>query len=243
MRKEVGYLCEPCEFVTLELIEAIETARKEYKVVGLGVASDQFFEALNHRQPIKPYEERYRLGASLKGVDFVFQLTAENLLGIKEAEVPSFINDIASVEKKYHVAYAPGTYDLFHEGHMQHLLEARSLCDILIAGVNSDKLVWENKKKKTIMPEEARMTVLRNLKFVDQVYLVEGNSKRTANEWAKSTIGVPIDAIFMGSDLKGDDHEENPDGIPIVYTERNPIIMAKRSSTYYREQLEKLQQS
>ena len=24
-------------------------------------------------------------------------------------------------KKKYHVGYAPGTYDLLHEGHMEHL--------------------------------------------------------------------------------------------------------------------------
>lgn len=236
-KKDVGYLCEPCEFVTLELIEAIDKAREEYQVVGLGVASDSFFEALNHRPPIKPYEERCRMASALKGVDYVFELTAENLLGIKEQELPLYVEDLT--KKKYHVAYAPGTYDLFHEGHMQHLLEVRSLCDILIAGVNSDKLVYENKRKKTEMPEEARMTILKNLKFVDYVYLVEENNKRTANEWAKNQIGEPIDVIFLGSDLKGQDHD-NPDEIPILFTERNPIIMAKRSSTYYREQLSKL---
>lgn len=234
MKKDVGYLCEPCEFVTLELIEAVDKAREEYQVFGIGVASDSFFEAINNRPPIKPYIERCRLANAIKGVDFVFELTAENLLGIKEKEVPLYVDKIG--EKKYHVAYAPGTYDLFHEGHMQHLLEVRSLCDILVVGVNSDDLVYSNKKKKTEMNEESRMTIVRNFKFVDYVYLVEENSKRTANEWTLDTIGEPIDVIFLGSDLKGKDHD-NPDNIPILFTERNPMIMAKRSSTYYREQL------
>ena len=142
-------------------------------------------------------------------------------------------------DKKYHVAYAPGTYDLFHEGHLEHLMEVRSLCDILVVGVNSDDLVYSNKEKKTKLTQEERMNVVRNLKFVDYVYLVKTNNKQVANEWVKKEVGYPISAIFLGTDLRNQNFDD-ANGIPILFTERDPILMEKRSSTYYREQLEKL---
>lgn len=239
MKKEIGFLCDACEFVTLDLIEAVEKFREQYEVVGIGVHSDEFFRKIMGRPPVKPYKERARMANAIKGVDYVFELTSEKL-GIPKKELPLYEED--ETEKRYHVAYAPGTYDLFHEGHLQHLLEVRSVCDILVVGVNSDKLVYENKKKSTQMAQEYRMKVVENLKFVDFVYLVETNDKKMANDWVREQVGSPIDVIFVGTDLKNQDFH-NPEGIPILFTERDPFLMQKRSSTYYREQLRKLRES
>lgn len=240
MKKDIGYICDPCEFVTLDLIEEIAKTRDEYQVVGIGVHSDAFFEMINHRPPIKPFEERYRMANALKGVDFVFELNSEKL-GFNEMDLlPIFEEDKS--EKKYHCAYAPGTYDLFHEGHLQHLLEVRSMCEILIVGVNSDMLVQANKNKHTQMDQNLRMEIVRHFKFVDHVYLVETNNKKVANDWAKEHVGCPIDVIFLGSDLTKQDPKDNPEDIPILFTERDPVIMKKRSSSFYREELKKLQQ-
>lgn len=119
-------------------------------------------------------------------------------------------------------------------------MEVKSLCDILMVGVNSDDLVWKNKQKKTKLSEKDRINVVNNLKFVDYVYLVTTNQKSIANDWAKENIGCPIDVIFVGSDLKNQDFQ-NIENIPIIFTERDPVLMAKRSSSYYRNLLNKLQ--
>lgn len=187
--------------------------------------------------PIKPFSDREKLIKSLKGVDFTFELNSEQDL-LPEIEIISQ-NDLLDI-KKYHVGYAPGTYDLFHEGHLEHLFEVKSLCDILIVGVNSDDLVWKNKKKKTKLDEKTRITIVQNLNFVDYAFLVKTNNKSVANSWAKKHVGHAIDVIFLGSDLKNQDLH-NQSGIPVIFTERDPVLMKKRCSTYYREVISKLQ--
>lgn len=232
--KDLGTFNAGVEFITLKLIEKIERFRKEYFQVAIGVYTDECFEKIFDRKPIKPYEERVRLANSLKGVDWVFKASVGNQQEMKNRVSPLYVMD--NTPKQYHIGYAPGTYDLFHEGHLQHLLECRVLCDVLVVGVNSDKLVYLNKCKKTKMSQEDRIQVIKNLKFVDAVHLVESNDKRIANEWAKAVIGKPIDVILLGSDLEGQNYQ-NPDGIMVVFTERDPRIMKSRSSTFWREML------
>lgn len=230
-----------CEIISVELIEEIARRKAKGKVVGIGINSDEYFLEMNGREPLRKYEEREKLAKAIEGVDFVVEITSQEMdsrmIELDEVHFEDEVQNDGS--KKYHVAYAPGTYDLFHEGHLEHLMEVRGLCDILVVGVNSDDMVWNNKKKKTKLSQEERMNIVRNLKFVDYVYLVETNNKQVANEWAKKEVGCPISAIFLGTDLRNQNFDDAA-GIPILFTERDPVLMEKRSSTYYREQFEKL---
>lgn len=230
--KDLGTFNAGVEFITLKLIEKIERLKRDYLQIAIGVYTDECFEKIFNRKPIKPYEERVRLANSLKGVDWVFKASVGNQQEIKNRVSPLYVTN--DTPKQYHIGYAPGTYDLFHEGHLQHLLECRVLCDILVVGVNSDKLVYLNKHKKTQMSQEERIRVVKNLKFVDMVYLVESNDKHIANEWVKAIRGETIDVIILGSDLEGQEHQ-NPDEIMVIFTERDPIIMKKRCSTFWRK--------
>ena len=58
--------------------------------------------------------------------------------------------------------YAPGTYDLFHAGHLENLLEASQKSKRLIVGVKADELVYEHKGRKPMMTAEERMEILRH---------------------------------------------------------------------------------
>lgn len=232
---------EACEIISVELIEEVARRKAKGKVVGIGIYSDEYFFEKNGRNPMRKYKDREMLARKIKDVDFVIKITPDidNRM-IEPEEVILEENAIKDNKaKKYHVAYAPGTYDLFHEGHLEHLMEVREICDILVVGVNSDDLVYSNKKKRTKLPQEERLKVVKNLKFVDYVYLVETNDKQVANEWVKKEIGCGISAIFLGTDLRNQNFDDAA-GIPILFTERDPELMKKRSSTYYREQFEKL---
>jgi len=70
------------------------------------------------------------------------------------------------------VGFTNGCFDLLHPGHVQLLCEARSHCDLLIVGLNSDSSVKRLKgATRPVQPETARLIVLAGLAFVDAVVL------------------------------------------------------------------------
>jgi rfaE bifunctional protein nucleotidyltransferase chain/domain len=68
------------------------------------------------------------------------------------------------------VVFTNGVFDLIHSGHVDYLLKAKKLGDVLIVGLNSDDSVRRNKgNKRPILKQEERAFVLTNLKPVDYV--------------------------------------------------------------------------
>lgn len=179
MKKALGYVYDSCELITIELMQEIEKARQNHEVIGLGIQTDEFFLKKNGRNPLTTFEDRMAIAKSIAGVDFVFKIDDEEDYESQSYIVPEK-EQIAS--KKYTVAYAPGTYDLFHRGHLEHLMEVKSMCDILVVGVNSDELVYANKQKHTKLSASDRIAVVKNLKFVDYVFEVTTNDKKVAND-------------------------------------------------------------
>jgi len=72
------------------------------------------------------------------------------------------------------VGFTNGCFDLLHPGHVQLLCEARSRCDRLVVGLNSDVSVKRLKgPSRPIQPEQARSIVIAGLAFVDAVILFD----------------------------------------------------------------------
>lgn len=96
------------------------------------------------------------------------------------------------------IGYTAGTFDMFHIGHLNLLRNARSRCDYLIVGVNSDRLVQEYKGKRAVVPLEERMEIVRSLRFVDEVLQVDSLDKKIS--WNQRH----YDLLFIGDDWKGE---------------------------------------
>ena len=64
------------------------------------------------------------------------------------------------------IGYTTGVYDLFHIGHLNMLRDAKSLCDKLIVGVSTDEVV-KYKHKKSVIPFNERIRIVRSIKYVD----------------------------------------------------------------------------
>ena len=230
--KYMDYICDCCELISVELLDRIEEAKKGCESLGIGVLSDEYAEKILKRKPIRPYIERARIIYSIKNVDFVFKVTDEKNIVINKEEF--FYNN--SKEKKYHIGYAPGTYDLLHQGHLEHLSEAASQCDILVVGINDDDLVFSYKGRKPSMPSKYRADIVSKLKIVDATFIADTLERKKANKWIIEKFGSPIDAVFIGSDWINKDLH-NAENLKIVFTYRDPETMKTRSTTFYRKQL------
>ena len=63
-----------------------------------------------------------------------------------------------------------GTFDLLHTGHINLLNSIKECGDKLIVFVSSDSLN-EWKGKKSFIPEDIRLEIIKNLKPVDDAFL------------------------------------------------------------------------
>lgn len=239
-KPQVGYILDGVEFIKSELLLKIEEHEGKYCSFGIGVYSDQVFEQVYGRKPLKTYKERAHLASCIKGVDFVWEVNELEQPEV-ETEPPLYVDD--GQPKPYHVVYAPGSYDLFHEGHLEHLLQCRRLGDILVVGVKSDENVYQTKGKRTRQSESERMEIIRRVNFVDHVLLVTTRNKRWANQEVEKLIGEPINVVALGSDCRGQETEDNPDGLMFIFTDRDPHVAEKRCSTYLRQQLDVLEKA
>ncbi len=98
--------------------------------------------------------------------------------------------------------YTQGTYDMFHIGHLNLLKNAKSHCDHLIVGVNSDDLVENYKHKRPIVPIEERLAIVSAIRYVDEVIVTETLDKNVI--WEK----LHFDEIYIGDDWLGNDRWE-----------------------------------
>ncbi len=74
----------------------------------------------------------------------------------------------------WRVGFTNGCFDLLHPGHVHLLEEARSKCDRLVVGLNSDASARRLKgPKRPVQPDAARAAVLASLASVDLVCVFE----------------------------------------------------------------------
>ena len=78
------------------------------------------------------------------------------------------------------VVFTNGCFDLLHRGHIEVLSKAADLGDKLVVGMNSDASVVKLKgKKRPILDETSRSTILASLSLVDIVVIF--NEKNPLN--------------------------------------------------------------
>ncbi|GIK20776.1 MAG: D-glycero-beta-D-manno-heptose 1-phosphate adenylyltransferase [Ignavibacterium sp.] len=87
-------------------------------------------------------------------------------------EIKEIRNRLKQENKK--VVFTNGCFDLIHSGHVDYLVKAKELGDILIVALNSDQSVKRIKgDKRPILKQEERAFIVSNLKPVDYVTFFE----------------------------------------------------------------------
>lgn len=75
------------------------------------------------------------------------------------------------------IVFTNGCFDLIHRGHVEYLIKAKSLGDILIVGLNSDSSVQKLKgADRPFIEESDRAFILANIIPVDAVVIFKENT-------------------------------------------------------------------
>lgn len=69
--------------------------------------------------------------------------------------------------------FVSGCYDIIHGGHIQFFQDAKKYGDYLIVSFASDRVLRAYKKKKSSLPEEHKLSILKELEIVDEVYIAD----------------------------------------------------------------------
>lgn len=101
------------------------------------------------------------------------------------------------MEKKYRIGYTMGVFDLFHIGHLNIIINAKSFCDYLVVGVTTDERALSIKGNLPVIPFEERFKIIDSLKYVDKV--VAKGSSNIQEDWHK----IKFDLFVKGSDWEG----------------------------------------
>ncbi len=218
------------------------TRRDGSECFAVGVYDDKLCEILGMGTPLKKVEDRMKIMEQIRGVNFTFKITTLDKRLVKAALIKRYTEYIEEQnkrknepeDKEYEYGYVPGTYDLFHAGHLEHLLIADSKCKKLIVGVKADELVKEHKHTTPSITTKERMEILRHFRFVHDVYPYYTRDLNIAVDWIRSKYGDKQIAVFYGSDLKNDFKNTNIDGVEIIFTERDKELMKTRSTTAYK---------
>jgi FAD synthetase len=97
---------------------------------------------------------------------------------------------------------ATGTFDLLHMGHIYYLKEAKKLGDILVVVVATDATV-RKLKHNPITPQEIRVSLIKELKMVDEAYIGhEGDMYAIVEEIKPDIIALGFDQIHDETTIK-----------------------------------------
>ena len=125
-------------------------------------------------------------------------------------ELKKIRQKLKSENKK--VVFTNGVFDLIHSGHVDYLVKAKQLGNVLIVGMNSDASVKRIKgDKRPILKEDERAFIISNIKPVDYVVLFEEDTpEKLINE-------IVPDVLVKGADwpidkIVGKDVVENSGG-------------------------------
>lgn len=226
-----------------KLDRTIQLTREENDSIefGVGIYDENICEELGVDKPIKSLEDRMEIMKQIIGVDFVFPVKSLDKDVIKKNVVNAYEaykkeKEQGKKPKQYKLGYAPGTYDLFHAGHLENLMIASENCEKLIVGVKADELVYQHKGKMPVLRDKERMEILRHFKFVDGIYKYYTRDVKNAKMWIESKYGTNLEVVFFGSDLQ-EDFKDMSDDITVIFTPRAKEKMKERSTTAYRKKI------
>jgi len=114
------------------------------------------------------------------------------------------------------IGFTCGAFDLLHAGHILMFKEARSMCDYLVVGVQSDPSVDRPFKNTPIQTYDERIMQVQAIKYVDEV-VVYDTEERLVNLIKELKPHIRI----IGADWKGKEFTGHDLPIEIYFNSRD----------------------
>ncbi len=225
------------EMLSVPFLQMVKKIRELGQSVTVVMRTDDEIREEFNTEPLNPQTDRIVMALEVAGVD---EVICDGMSYTKDCA------DEMAYPKRYSVGYVPGTYDVLHTGHLENILEARRLCDVVVIGVNSDDLVFHNKGKHTRQDERTRKWVLQQIEGVEYVIIATTNDKKVIGDTIrKLTGGRKMEVIVLGEDLKGKaiNSESLGENVVIHYTARPAAKMMRVSSTTENQRISELEQA
>ena len=112
------------------------------------------------------------------------------------------------------IGFTCGAFDLLHAGHIVMLEEAKSNCDYLIVGLQTDPTIDRNEKNKPIQSVYERYVQLNAVEYVDEI--IPYDTEQSLLDLLQSQ---NIDIRFVGEEYR-DSKLTGRDLIELHYTSR-----------------------
>lgn len=96
-------------------------------------------------------------------------------------------------KEKQIVGFTCSTFDLLHAGHVAMLAEAKTQCDYLIVGLQSDPTLDRSTKNKPVQSIVERQMQLRGCRYVDEIWVYN-----TEKDLEDLLLMLPIDVRILG---------------------------------------------
>ena len=114
------------------------------------------------------------------------------------------------------IGFTCGSFDLLHAGHILMLEEAKKQCEHLIIGLQTDPSLDRPQKNKPVQTLEERMTVLRGVKWVDEI-----RTYSTEEELYEMISLMAPDVRILGADWKGKKYTGHDLNIKVYFNSRS----------------------
>jgi glycerol-3-phosphate cytidylyltransferase len=98
---------------------------------------------------------------------------------------------------KLKIGFTASTFDLFHAGHIMMLKEAKTQCDYLIVGLQTDPTIDRPQKNKPVQTVFERFIQLQACKYVDEVVVYA-----TEKELIDILLSYPINVRIVGNEYQ-----------------------------------------
>lgn len=118
------------------------------------------------------------------------------------------------------IGFTCSAFDLFHAGHVMMLREAKSKCDYLIVGLQTDPTIDRPTKNKPVQSVTERYIQLQACKYVDEIVVYA-----TESDLIDILQSYPINVRILGEEYRDKSFTGEPEcldrGIELYFNERS----------------------